>query len=454
MNNLNEQDSDISIDNTIYFPKSFYYFKLGILFYFLCKIKDIKTKENQFKLFNKIEEFHQDSNIFDKIYKNIFIDKNALIFTYYQQLPNIFIPIPSDIIYYKPYMTFYSSSNNDLNIDDPFKIDTLMNKFHNNRISINENKITKWITKYKQDQHVFPDPSTIFIPINQNIINILNEIDTPDTIYILYYDDIPYIAKYNGNNMFNLIYKKENLYVKINKDIKIDINKLKYLMIMTPLTKTDILNSFDIDTLPKNSLLYHTRSDDLTEGILRQFFSLYPKVNMINPFGLFNDADYHCFKYKLLEDLEVINLNKDIFYSDLFDKKDNEDEFVYKDTRDNSKIIKSKLFHCIGNNLENRKQCNFNIIKDYKDTTTFLKNRGKRMLILLIAKTSLYWISNETYYHPYYYPEFLNHYNFKAFIYHYGIFNGKHLDTELGFCIDREARKKYIEYLSMNKGEC
>ena len=47
MNNLDEQDSDVSIDNTIYFPKSFYYFKLGILFYFLCKIKDIKTKENQ-----------------------------------------------------------------------------------------------------------------------------------------------------------------------------------------------------------------------------------------------------------------------------------------------------------------------------------------------------------------------------------------------------------------------
>jgi hypothetical protein len=433
--------------DTHFFPKSFNYFKLGMLFYFLCYIKNIK-KDDCLKLFNQIQEFNQDSTIFDKIYKNIFENKNALVFTYFQQLPNIFLPLPSDIIYYKPYITFYTK-NPIPSIDEPFKINDLMKNFYTDRIKIHEYKKNKWLDKYIQDQHIFPDPITTYIPINDEMINIINNTDTPDTVYILYYENNSYIAKKNGN-VFNLIYKKENLYIKINKDIELDINKLDYLMIMKPITKMDILNCFDMDVLPKKSLLYHTQSEDLTEGILRQFYGLYPNNNMINPFGLFNDADYHCFKYKLIDDLNVLNINRDVFYSDLFDEKDNEDEFIYKDTRDNSKIIKSKLFHCIGDNLGNRKQCNFNIIKDYKSVKTFNRNKGKRMLTLLVSKTTLYWLVNENYY----YADFLNHYGIEAFIYHYGIFNGKFLSVELGFCIDREARKKYVEYISMSKGEC
>jgi len=72
------------------------------------------------------------------------------------------------------------------------------------------------------------------------------------------------------------------------------------------------------------------------------------------------------------------------------------------------------------------------------------------MLTLLVSKTKLYWLVNENYY----YADFLNHFGIEAFIYHYGIFNGKFLSVELGFCIDREARKKYVEYISISKGEC
>ena len=453
--NLEDQDSDISIDNnsypnTMFFPKSYYYFKLGILFYFLCKLKNINSKDDQFNLFNRIYEFKQSKDIFNKIYKNIFEDKNCLISTYFMQIPSTFVPIPGQFIYYRPYVTFYKNKkSSNINISEKFSIERVMQNYLTNRITINDFRKNKWLDRYLQDQHMFPKTQSIFIPIDNNSKNYFNNLTNEfnDIIYYMIYNNDCYIAKNNGNNIFNLLFKKEGKYIPINRDIDIDFNKIDYLSAMIPISKNDLINAFELDTLPKNSLLYHNRSDDLTEGVLRKFYGLYPTLNMINPFGLFNDADYHCFIYKLKENLEVINLNKDVFYHDLFNEKDKKETFIFKDTRDNKKIIESKLFNCIGDNLENRKQCNFNIIKDYGDLTTFTKNKGKRMLTLLISKSTLYWLDVENYY----YMDFIGHYNIDAFIYHYGIYKNKFMDVELGMINNRE---KYIEYIKVHKGEC
>jgi hypothetical protein len=443
------------------FPKSFYYFKLGILFFILCKINNIKSRNKRLILFNKIKEFNKNEDIFEKIYKHIFKRKNCLIFSYYMQLPNIFLPIPNELIYYKPYITFYNNNIdpkgninniNNISFEDSldFSINVSMKHFYTNRIKIQEHKRNKWLDKYIQDQHIFPDIQTIFIPINNNnnIITLLNQFTKKekDVLYLMFYDNNIYVGK-RKEDKFNLIYMKtKSKYFKIDKEIILDIKKLTYIVAMLPITKIELIKTFDIDIIKENSLLYHNRSDDLTENVIRRFYGLYPNINLINPYGLFNDADYHCFIYKLKKDLKVINLNKDIFYHDLFDTKDNSSEFIYKDTSNNNKLIQSKLFHCVGDNIINRKQCNLNIIKDYNNINTWRKNKGKRMLCLIIAKTSLYWLDD-----GFYYVDFLSHYNIEAFIYHYGIYKNKLLDVELGFTT---SGKDYVEYISMHKGEC
>ena len=185
-------------------------------------------------------------------------------------------------------------------------------------------------------------------------------------------------------------------------------------MALLPITKKELIKTFDTDILKKDTLLYHNRSDDLTENIIRNFYSLSSKDNLINPYGLSNNK-YHCFYYKLKKDLIVLNLNKDVFYHDLFDKKD-------------------------------KTQLNYNIIKDYGNNQTWERNRGKRMLTLIISKSTLFWLDK-----AFYYINFLSHYDIEAFIYHYGIFKDKLIGTELGF---NKNADKYISYISKKEGEC
>ena len=444
----------------MFFPKSFYYFKLGILFFILCKIKNIKSREKRLLLFNKIEEFNMNKDIFEKIYKYIFKIKNCLIFTYYMQLPKIFFILPEKLIYYKPLICFYRNEDSikdsikDSNNNSKFSIIKHMKNYYTDRIKIDEHIKNKKIDYYTQDQHIFPDITTIFIPLYNNCLYYMDTftMKEKDVLYIIYYENNIYVGRrYSSTNQpfnkFNMLYKKDkNKYITINEDIIINIDNLQYIMAMLPITEKELYKTFDFDVIKKDSLLYHNRSDDLRENIIRRFYSLYPSLNMINPFGLFNDADYHCFIYKLKKDLKVINLNRDIFYHDLFDTKDNSKDFVYKDTRNNKNLIHNKLFHCIGSKLENRKQCNFNVIKDYGNVNTWNRNKGKRMLCLIICKSSLYWLDG-----PFYYIDFLANFNITAFIYHYGIYKNKFLDVELGFCKNNDM---YVEYISMHKGEC
>jgi hypothetical protein len=448
----------------MFIPKSFYYFKLGILFFILCKINNIKSREKRLNLFNKIDEFNKNEDVFNKIYKYIFKRKNCLIFTYYMQIPNIFQPIPDELIYYKPLITFcnYSTNNSTNNLNNStnnstnydFSILKLMDNYTTNRIKIHENKTQKWLYNITQDQHIFPDTTTIYIPINENIFTYMEQFTKKETdvLYLMCYNDIIYVGKrINNSNKFNIIYTKhlENKKYVRSHNLIIEIENIKnllYIMALLPITKDELIKTFDIDILKKDSLLYHNRSDDLTENVIRRFYGLYPDVNLIDPFGLFREADYHCFLYKLKKDLSVLNLNKDIFYHNLFDEEDDKKQFIYKDLRNNKNNIEDKLFHCIGDNLKNRKQCNFNIIKDYGNTQTWKRNKGKRMLVLIICKSSLYWLDNS-----FYYLDFLSHYDIDAFIYHYGIFKNEFLNAELGFSKNGE---KYIEYVSMKKGEC
>jgi hypothetical protein len=225
-----------------------------------------------------------------------------------------------------------------------------------------------------------------------------------------------------------MIYKKnldDNIYIKTDIEIEIDIKKLLYIMALLPITKNELMRTFKSNILDKDTLLYHNKKNDSKENIIGNFYSLSSKDNLINPYGLF-DSKYYCFYYKLTKDLVVLNLNRDIFYYDLFDGKD-------------------KVNDCIGDDY-NKKQCNFNIIKDYGDNKTWERNRGKRMLTLIICKSTLFWLDRY-----FYYIDFLAHYDIDAFIYNYGIFKDKLIGTELGF---NKNADKYVSFIKIKEGEC
>jgi hypothetical protein len=256
--------------------------------------------------------------------------------------------------------------------------------------------------------------------------------------------------KFNNSGKFKNM-QKFIPYEKYEKEID---KPIKYLYILKPITKKQMDKIFPIVTIPKGTYLYHVRSDDLTENVIRKFYAIYPKINMINPFNLF-PANYHCFLYKTVKDLDAVNLNKNTFFEYRFDgKHDKSGEFEYYDTTRifGERKIKSKLFDCIGDNLENRLNCDFNDIKDYGDQKTYSnnimtwrRNLGKRYLYLLINKTKKYIFPCN------YYIDFLENYNYKSFVYHYGKFQNKFLDAELAL-MDFDGN--YIEYLDFKKGEC
>ena len=268
---LSDQDSNVSVDHNIikFFPKSFHYFKLGMLFYILCKIKSIITKDKQFELFNKIEEFSAvKKDVFDKIQDYIFIKENPLIYTYYYQLPNIFLPVPIELIYYRPYVSFYKNNKSSfIDIESKFKINELMYNFSiPSRIKIDENNLDKRLFRFLQPPTEFPSSTTMFIPIDKDCLKILSDFTSKhsDVIYIMYYDNTCFVAKNNGSNIFNLLYKKEREYIKINRDITLDISKLQYITAMIPITRENIYECFDTDILPKDSLLYHNTKSDFS----------------------------------------------------------------------------------------------------------------------------------------------------------------------------------------------
>jgi hypothetical protein len=246
--------------------------------------------------------------------------------------------------------------------------------------------------------------------------------------------------------------KTKRDYKNTGEDMKVKLDEIELAYVLVPITKEGMSNIFKMDTLKKDSWIYHIYYKFRNEKYEQLFYSLYPKINMF--FSEKSDLPWKCVRSKIIKDLHVLNLTVDIFYNnEIVNRKINN---VYMDLRDDKyeHAIQEDLFRCLNNDKELDKRrdiCNFNIVFPYgKDT--YKKNNGKKMINLLIFK-------NNTFinYSNFYYTDFIKKFGYKAFIYHYGFILENHkknyYDMELGFT-DNNYAKEYVKKVDEIKGEC
>jgi hypothetical protein len=408
---------------------AFSYFRSFITFYYCALFSSDKSIDNIKKYYKR----GYGSEKYFSLFKKEFLDlPNPLIFTYFNTIPHIFYPYFEEMYLYFPIITFYGNDGfyKQGFINYPGKIDGLYQK--NIKISDKEIQIT--------------------IPIN-----LLMSYKFPKDYYLLVKIGNKIIAS-NNVKVLNGVMIIKNYKLKTNKkfkntgeEINVKLDEIELAYVLAPITKEAFSNIFKMDTLKKDSWIYHVFYKIRSEKYEQWFYSLYPKINMF--FSVKSDLPWKCVRSKIIKDLNVLNLTVDVFYNnEIVNRKINN---AYMDLRDDKyeHVIQEDLFRCLNNDKELDKRrdiCNFNIIFPYGEDT-FIKNMGKKMINLLIFK------NNTFINYSYYYGFFLKHFGYKAFIYHYGFILENHkknyYDMEIGFTRS-EYVAEYVKKVDEVKGEC
>jgi hypothetical protein len=408
---------------------AFSYFRSFITFYYYALFSANKSIDNIKKYYKRA----YGSEKYFSLFKKEFLDlPNPLIFTYFNTIPHIFFPYFEEMYLYFPIITFYGKDGFYKKgfIKYPGKINGIYQK--NVKISDTEIQITipiNLLMSYK-----FPKDYYILMKIGKKIVASSN------------------VSVLNGEMIIkNYKLKNKKDFKNTGEDMKVKLDEIELVYVLVPITKEGISNIFKTDTIKKDSWIYYVVSDKSMN--LSWFYSLYPKINMFD-LDLKFDLPWRCARSIITKDLNVLNLTVDIFYNnEIVNRKINN---IYLDLRDDKyeHILQDDLFRCLSTDKKSdsrRDICNFNIMMPYGEDT-FARNKGKKMINLLLFK-------NNTFinYSKYYYVNFIKEFGYKAFIYHYGFIpkNDKKIyyDMELGFT-DKEYIKEYVKKVDEVKGEC
>ena len=426
---------------------AFSYFRSFITFYYCTLFSEDKSIDNIKKYYKR----GYGSEKYFSLFQREFLDlQNPLIFTYFNTIPpQIFFPFYEEMYLYFPIITFYGKDGFYKKgfINYPDKIDKLFQE--NIKISDDEIQITIPVNFLK----IYKFPTNYYILIKRG-----KEIITSNNVKILNNEMI--IKNYRLIKNYKIKYKyKNNKAFKTGEERIIKLNEIELAYVLVPITKEGMSKIFKMDTLKKDSWLYHIYYKVRNKKYEEWFYSLYPKINMF--FFPKSNRAWKCIRSKLIKDLNVLNLTVDVFYNnEIVNRKTNNS---YLDLRDDKyeHILQDELFRCLSTNNELDKRrdiCNFNIIYPYGEDT-FMKNMGKKMLNLLIFKNNTYINITPSYFYyiDNYYRKFLNNFEYGAFIYHYGymLYNNKKIfyDMELGF-INSDIISEYIKKIDEVEGEC
>lgn len=406
---------------------SFFYFRSFITYYY-CIIFSKNNSENVKKYFELV---YGDNKYFN-LFKNEFLtNQNPLIFTYFNNIPFAFYPYPEELYYYYPIITFYGNSR--FYQKGPIKMKGKLNGSFQRTPKLDKNEIQ------------------ITIPIN-----LLSKYKIPNNYYFLAKIGNKIIATKNisiiGNELIIHNYKiKTNKYRDVKEKLSIKLDDIEYCSFLQPLTQEKFLRCFKIDEIKKDSWLYYvSRWEDESK---QNFFTFFPKINMFDV-DVKLDFDWKCTRNKLVKNLKVLNLVVDIFYNNEIVNKKVDLKFLDYKKENYEEEIEDYLFRCLNYDKEMDKRkdiCNYNIM-EAMGSQTFVKNKGKKMINLLIFKNHHFLNYKEIYY-----SDFLEKYGIIAFVYHYGYLlknnTRKYYDMELGFT-NSKYRNEYVKKVDSQKGDC
>ena len=326
----------------------------------------------------------------DDIDMNV-LKKNIAIFTYFNNIPNKFMPLPKYICFnYCCYITFINPENFNLDNDDIIIYDQILNDHY-------------FSNKILQDK----------APYNNYKKNI--------AINIKYFDINRYLSNY-----YILLYTDKSKIYHISKNMPQIEGNIIYASILRRIKQKELDDVFITEKINEGDEIYsfHSKKDVDTKNI--NWFSL-TKKNMLNdPYNLFykNGEDMYMYTGKVLKNITCINLNKNVFL------KGNENLDLLFESYSDDYIYNGFL----------------NYVNYYEDDMSiWKKNKGKRLLYEIIYKNSNVVFNNI------YFFDFLKRHGYNAIKYSLGFYEktNKFYDYEVG--IHWEDISDYIKISNMSK---
>ena len=116
-------------------------------------------------------------------------------------------------------------------------------------------------------------------------------------------------------------YKNKNRFIQSNSNNTLELSQIKYFCIMSKLTRENLLNCYYTDILKKCIFIQSNKFADIekikerkNKEITQYFFTISPDERILDPLKLSNKT-YYKLRYITNIDIELLNLNSNIFYN-------------------------------------------------------------------------------------------------------------------------------------------
>jgi hypothetical protein len=342
----------------------------------------LKEKINYYE--EELKKYYE-TIIFNKKNNNIdedILKLNPALFTYFNNIPDIFHPLSKNIYYdYVCYLSYVKPSFiNKNDNDDIIKYKNILN-----------------VKYFKQKFMVKQDIS----PYNYFKRNL--------SINIKYFN----MKKYLKNKYVILIYTDKNKkYIVKNEDnIEIEGN-IVYVNVLRRIKSKELFDVFQTNEIKKGTKIYSFHNHNLKDNNLK-WFSLDENNHLNDPYNIFyNNGDINYkYTFEIKKNIKVLNLSKNIF----LENQNELDDLLNK----YNKQQKNKIYNGF-----------INYIKYYKNEHSIWNiNRGKRLLHEILYKNSSFINLNI------YYLKYLEYHNIMYLLYTTGFYEklNKFYGYELGF---------------------
>ena len=376
--------------NTIYVPKNNnikekYRNMISLYYYLLFNNKMNKYNKKLNKIYGETAELYYD------FFHEHFIQKqNVLFFTLYNMLPIEFLPFPKLYMYLKyPIVSFTNNKKRPNNYsDEHIKLDSkfinksvsnidLYWKSFNKKIEIKKIKDINDMIKY-EDSDLYDNLQFLF---NIKYIKKLNSDFFKNKVLFLYVrnpiicEDFKFDLENNTLELYKYYIKETSQYNFETNKLIISLKNIRYMYVYATITRDNLLDTFNYDTLKKGTYLYSHINEKKYNMNKEKYinnriawYTLNPHSRILDPIYIVPNDKYVTKEFITTYDIKLLNLSTNIYL--------------------NNKIISKEKYdisNCLYNIKDNLKYCDNNFIDPNKYTDSLNYNK-KQALLLIIWK--------------------------------------------------------------------